>query len=235
MISVLGLLFHAQLYTQWYPIPSLPIQCTFANGFPVLDPDEYYGLGAFNERIQWLAIVIFLFFAYSNNLIRLYVPAPATGILSWFEFSLRRRLGPLPQLSTIEKYQTCRGSLQSHRGKLTVLQALSRWFKILWLDIEVYVTIFMESFLWEIVWMMFGNAFGIVQICSTRWDTYTAPFIEYANYKVNGSESAMSFGQIVALLLVILPVLAPREAYYGIISPPLDCRNMEHILTTSGI
>jgi hypothetical protein len=237
MISVLGLLFHAQLYIQWYPIPSLPIQCTFANGFPVLDPDEYYGLGAFNERIQWLAIVIFLFFAYGNNLVRLYLPKPATGILSWFEFCLRLQLDLPPQLSTIKKYQACRGSLQSYRDKLTVFQALSKWFKILWLDIEFYVTIFMESFLWEIVWMMFGNTFGIMQIYSTRWGTYDAPFIEYANYKVNGSESEseMSFGQMVALLLMILPVLAAGEAYYGIASPPLDCRNMEHMLTTSGM
>jgi hypothetical protein len=231
MISVLGLLFHAQLYIQWYPIPSLLIQCTFENGFPVLDRDEYYGLGAFNERIQWLAIVIFLFFAYGNNLVRLCAAPPATGILSLFELCLRDHLDLPPQLSAITRYQTYRGSLQNHWDKLTIFQALSKRLKLLWLDIEFYVTIFMESFLWEIVWMMFGNTFGIMEIYSKRWDTYAAPFTEYTNYNVVGSESAMSFGQMVALLLLVLPVLAAGEAYYGIVSPPLDCHRMDHMLT----
>ncbi len=79
--------------------------------------------------------------------------------------------------------------------------------------------------------MMFGNTFGIMEIYSKRWDTYAAPFTEYTNYNVVGSESAMSFGQMVALLLLVLPVLAAGEAYYGIVSPPLDCHRMDHMLT----
>jgi hypothetical protein len=66
--------------------------------------------------------------------------------------------------------------------------------------------LYLESFVWQIVWLIFGLSYGIAQLVNIRWQ-YTpslAPGV-----------GVMDFGQIVPLLLLVLPGLAAGEAYYG--------------------
>jgi hypothetical protein len=70
------------------------------------------------------------------------------------------------------------------------------------------------SFLWNIVWMIFGNVFGLLQICSTRWGSLPMDLPGFRLYVI-GSENTWGFGQMVALLLLTLPLLAAGEAYSG--------------------
>jgi hypothetical protein len=59
---------------------------------------------------------------------------------------------------------------------------------------------------------MIGNIFGLLQLCQTRW---APPKDIIAPFFVVGSENTLGFGQMVALLLTALPMLAAGEAYYG--------------------
>jgi hypothetical protein len=80
MICLLGLLFHAQLYVQWYVYPSLPVQCTFTKGFQD-SGSAYYVTYSFINVLEWIATVAFLFFAYANSIIKLYATPPVVSIL----------------------------------------------------------------------------------------------------------------------------------------------------------
>ena len=70
---------------------------------------------------------------------------------------------------------------------------------------------FLDSFMWGIVWLIFGNVFGISQIYLWRWSY--AP-----DFGIVGNENSTGFGQIVALLLLLLPLLAAVEVYTDTLS-----------------
>ena len=67
---------------------------------------------------------------------------------------------------------------------------------------------FCESFLWEILWLCFGFFYGIRQL---YWAKH------YVGGKIipDQSENDWGFGQLLALLLLALPVLAAIEARHG--------------------
>lgn len=67
---------------------------------------------------------------------------------------------------------------------------------------------FLDSFLWEVLWLLFNNLYGIRQIFWTRL---------YVGNRVRktGDENDWGFGQLLALFLLALPVLAAAQAYQG--------------------
>ena len=73
---------------------------------------------------------------------------------------------------------------------------------------------FQKSFLWQMLWLTFGNTWGFAQVYVSRWQL--AP-------TVVGNEHDLGFGQLVPLLLLALPVVAAIEGYTGMLS--CSCSN----------
>ena len=65
---------------------------------------------------------------------------------------------------------------------------------------------YLDSFLSNIPASLFGLSFGISQLSVARWSNPPS---------LTEDADKLSFGQIVSLLLLILPVLAAAEIYYG--------------------
>ncbi|KAL4737676.1 hypothetical protein BDV11DRAFT_171755 [Aspergillus similis] len=61
-----------------------------------------------------------------------------------------------------------------------------------------------ESFLWRILWLISGNVYGIADVFSTRSNTAG----------MSGDRDKMGYGQIVPLVLLILPVFAAIQSIY---------------------
>lgn len=64
-----------------------------------------------------------------------------------------------------------------------------------------------RSFLGEILTLLFGVSYGISQVITNRNQVPIAG--------LSGDQNAMSFGQLVPLLLIALPMLAAGEVYFG--------------------
>ncbi|PVH69689.1 hypothetical protein DL98DRAFT_541406 [Cadophora sp. DSE1049] len=211
IFAVLGLLFHAQLHVQWAIFPFIPIQCTFASrtiefGSEVLVVSSY-------DYISWVAVVLFLFVAYAIRLIRLYASPPATSIRTLMEDQVLRRLD-LPPLKTPE--QLLLSTLKSLQDNEQTTSQQHRWptHPIRRAHTLYLLNMFMDFFLWQIIWMLFGNSFGLLQLCRTRFGPPLS--IDDFDVQIRGSENTWGFGQLVALLLMILALLAAVEAYYAL-------------------
>lgn len=64
-----------------------------------------------------------------------------------------------------------------------------------------------KSFLGDLLSVIFGFTFGITTVIYSRIDT--------PSVGLSGDENVMSFGQLVPLLLIALPILAAGEVYFG--------------------
>ncbi|KAI4159187.1 MAG: hypothetical protein LQ342_006770 [Letrouitia transgressa] len=69
---------------------------------------------------------------------------------------------------------------------------------------------FLNSLLWEILLLFFNNFYGIRQVLWARIYVRDRVIFE----KGRGHENEWGFGQLLALLLLVLPVLSALEAYY---------------------
>lgn len=226
MICLLGLLFYGQMHVLWVVPWSLPIQCTFAAGFPQAVSNNIPLLIYIYS--EWFGILTFLFFAYGNNMVRLFAPPPAASILDGVE-QLARSAVKLPSLSVDDR-------ISKKRTRLEELSSLNPRTKLQQLGLDIYGWIlqeslfqesFQRSFLWEIVWLTFGNVYGLLRIVRTRWTNdqdsiaNDLPALDVLQGSVVGSENTINFGQMVPLLLLALPLFAAGEAYYGLCDPIL--------------
>ena len=82
-----------------------------------------------------------------------------------------------------------------------------------------------KSFLCEILNLLFGLSYGISELITTGNDTPTGG--------ISGNQNAMTFGQLVSLLLILLPIFAAGEAYFGeynALAPVTQGRIAAHLL-----
>lgn len=75
-----------------------------------------------------------------------------------------------------------------------------------WIMFSFAYAEFLDSFLFEILLLLFNNFYGIRQIFWAR--KFVGDLITR-----KGNENSWGFGQLLALLLLALPVLAALEAY----------------------
>lgn len=61
------------------------------------------------------------------------------------------------------------------------------------------------SFTWRILWLLSANIYGITDVLWSRADVGT----------ISGDRDAMGYGQIVSLVLLVLPFFAAAESIYG--------------------
>ena len=196
MLCMLGMLFYALLITQlYYSDYKMPIQCIFNNTPWGQNTD---GEGTATFIFFDFGIPLFLLFAYGNSIVPLYSRHAKVGLLGWVAESLRGFWDLKPRPSNISRLRT--GLASGFRNRMSPRSCL--YFSLF------FFSEYLDSFLWQITWLFFGNVFGITQIYCYRWANRPA---------VHGDENSMGFGQIVPLLLIALPILAAGEVLYGIL------------------
>lgn len=158
----------------------------------------------------WIHLVVYLFFAYADNIIKLYARPPAVSVFSWVG-QLTYKLMGLEALQPADVAMPERPNGSHSRISIFKLKVL-RYTK----SFRIFREGIRDSFLWEIVWMVLGLTYGICSLCFIRWFNAGRGYYEPRN--IDGSENTMTFGQIVAILLMALPLLATGEAYDGELS-----------------
>ena len=171
-------------------------------------------------------VLVFLFFAYANQLVRLFSEDRQNTIFKVLEETITsasiRYFMSISRQEWRDKYSKVienqvMNRLDIERQKLKTQmekRTLQRWKRYetrlsLFSAIRLVSTasdLYLESFLWQIVWLIFGLSYGIAQVIKARWGI--APSLA-------PDVGKMDFGQIVPLLLLLLPGLAAGEAYYG--------------------
>ncbi|CZS99028.1 uncharacterized protein RCO7_00413 [Rhynchosporium graminicola] len=195
VMAVLGPLFHAQLYMQWGDFDSLLSMHLWIHVFRIL-----------GERVLTPLCRGLSFLDFHSHV---------TSIRTLLEDGVRRGLNLPPSKTPEQLYTTTLKRLES-MGDTGNQQRHSCWSSInISLARKQYVlSMFMNSFWWQIIWMLFGNLFGFLQLWRARFGASYDP-VDQGSYRfeIRGSENDWGFGQIVAILLMILPLLAAVEAY----------------------
>ena len=171
-------------------------------------------------------ILVFLFFAYANQLVKLFSENRQNTIVKVLEgmitseyirisTSVSRQEWRDKYSKVIEDQAKNRLGIERQKWKTQMEKRTFRQRKrykmvVMFLSASRLVStasnLYLESFIWQIVWLIFGLSYGIAQVINIRWQI--APSLA-------PGVGEMDFGQIVPLLLLLLPGLAAGEAYYG--------------------
>ena len=223
MLLVLALLIVAQFITGVSTLDnSLPVRCAFTSSAS--------SSSNFLNPLTLTVVIGFLIATYSERIVRLYILDPEWSIQAWFVDAVVMTLKDGPRLS----------KRQYHNGQQLVKIIIESSCKtkaeqgVLWrrlnerrrykrhyynlrskrsqiarrlLIILIMVTEINHSFLGDILTLEFGVAFGITQVIYTR--------IAQPIAGIEGSQDDINFGQLVPLLLMLLPFLAAGEVYSG--------------------
>ncbi len=220
MLAIFGLLVVSQGGTFSPHDSSLPIQCVFDS----FAPDGLQYLTVINLAL----VIIFLCVTYTNRTRRLYTFDPDWSVQDWLVEVLAEPLIRNNDVHNLERIVLTTSILSKAEQGATYrkIQQRRRWWKYCndWVPsrsapvrrvIEIwYLNQEMQkSFLSEILTLLFGVSYGISQVITNRNQVPMAG--------LSGNQDAMSFGQLVPLLLITLPVLAAGEVYFGELHLPL--------------
>ena len=214
MVAIFGLLVVSQAGAFSIQISSLPIQCVFNSYAP-------YGLNTIATLgLAW--IIIFLCLIYTNKIRRLYTLDPDWGVQGWILDVLTRPLIRKSSVHNLEQLVVASSTLtRAEQGTVyRKLQQRRRWWRYCngWVKHRSAISRHMvefwylnqemqRSFLSEILTSLFGVGYGIAQVIIYR---NLVP-----NVGLSGDQDLISFGQLVPLLLIALPLLAAGEIYSG--------------------
>lgn len=214
MLAIFGLLVVSQAGTFSPNDSSLPMQCVFKDFAPK-------GLN-FLSIINLTLVILFLCVSYANRTRRLYTFDPDWSFQDWIVEVLARPLIRKNDVRNLERIVVTTPTLSKAEQGATYrkLQQRRRWWKYCndWIKnrsalsrrvIEIwYLNQEMQrSFLSEILTLLFGVSYGISQVITNR--------NQVPNAGLSGNQNDISFGQLVPLFLIALPVLAAGEIYYG--------------------
>ena len=153
-----------------------------------------------------IMVSLYLIITYSNKITELYRDIPGGSVVQLaFEHMMTSRRSPLSRLDDTknklsEVYQESKSAFGRQLGVLGTI------FDFFFMELQ-------DSFLWQIVLIVFGNFYGALQLITFRF----VPPVP----TVVGNDNQMVFGQLVPLLLLALPLMAAVEAYFGMdIEPP---------------
>lgn len=201
---------------------SMPIQCVFNK--------KQIG-NDFWSILTLPPIQAFLLVSYGNKVFHLYYFNSNVSIMGWFIRQIKKgsrasvnQLKELaetvleaderPKLAKSAAYRKLQENRRDSRliHRLNALSKSQRPRPSLRRGLALIHFIFAElsdCFLYQILFLLFGITYGLVQIAACRWAYMSAPA------DIIGSENEMGFGQLVPLLLITLPILAAGEAYFG--------------------
>ena len=218
MLGILALLALAQVLSYSTQDNSVPFQCALGS----LLPGSYLAF----DIPSLVAVVFFLGTAYTNKIIRLYSLDPDWSVESWlgdsFAHAVTRKLESEKRLSNLEwimvassrKYKAEQGAVHrnlqerrrydrlTRRLRLKDASRLLTLRKIAILQLEVQ-----ESFLSELLSLLFSFTYGVTSVVQSR--------IKTPESGVSAGQDTVSFGQLVSLFLIALPILTAGEVYFG--------------------
>lgn len=213
MLGVFGLLCVSQSGTFSTQESSLPVQCVF---------ESFWLSSHLGSHIYHLVLVIaFLCVSYTNRMRRLYTFDEDWSVQGWTLEVLPRSLVRKKYVRTLERIVVTSLALSKvKQGAIyRKLQERGRWWDFCcrwvtmpahdrrWMEIAYLYSEMQNSFLSEILILLFGVSYGVFQVITSRNQIPAAG--------LSGDQNAMSFGQLVPLLLILLPVLAAGEVYFG--------------------
>ena len=224
MLSMLCLLFVAEFLTDSPAFGfdlSRCIQCSFAE----LDIRKLFHSTTVADSFSQFGILMFLILAYGIKVVGLHSSNPNLTMQGWFLGELKHKNEHTPSKSSMQDTDEELSRLWDRIARLKIEhytrkdQQISRpeaWTRVSsnMIMVSSALAAFQKSFLWQILWLTFGNTWGFAQVYVTRWQL--AP-------TVVGNENDLSFGQLVPLLLLALPVVAAIEGYTGMLS--CSCSN----------
>ena len=223
MLLVFTLLIIAQVVTGASTLDnSLPVRCAFTH--------RSFSSASILNPISLAVIIIFLGATYSDRIVRLYVLDPQWSLQAWFadvvvmalkntsRLSVKRQhLGQelvkiIIQSSHKDKAEQSafwrrlneRRRYTRHFNKLISIRSRAARGMVL---ILIMMTEANHSFLGNLFALEFGVTLGLTQVIVSRRDEPKAGIV--------GSQNDISFGQLVPLLLMLLPLFAAGEVYFG--------------------
>lgn len=151
-------------------------------------------------------IAVWLVFAFTNRILSVCATEASAPVRSWFFEKVMDRLKPLP-LGTSRPT-----NLEILRTRKAITEA-EKPFGLIGAYMGLYGFVlreFMSSFAWEISWLIFSSAYGITSTIMS-WDNCSQPGEEFESCW--GKVLEMGFGQIVPLVLLLLPFFALVESF----------------------
>ena len=162
---------------------------------------------------------MFLVLAYGNKIVGLHSSNPNLTMQGWLLRKFKPNQESTPSRPSMQDVDEELSRLCDRVGRLKI-EHYTRvdqqhprqevWARVSRNTRMVFITLagFQRSFLWQILWLTFGNTWGFAQVYVARWQA--AP-------TVVGNENELGFGQLVPLFLLALPVLAAVEGYTGML------------------
>ena len=223
MLFVFVLLIITQVATTTSTLDtSLPVYCVFT-------PDSTEGL-YFIYIISTIVIIIFLSAAYSDRIVPLYIPDPEWSLQAWFVDTIVMVLRKLPGLRTKRQQYFCQELVKiviessnkpkAEQGVLWRSVNERRRYRnyYAWRSqksgalrrVSLTGIMMMEinySFLGDLITALFGIIYGTTLVFVSRSNEPSAGIV--------GSQNTVNFGQLVPLLLMLLPAFAAGEVYFG--------------------
>lgn len=204
MISVLILLIPALVLESVFieAEPQIPMQC--ARYFPTDYLED--GIGASSSTF----IILYLCVGYSVRLYKTFTHEDGSMVdpelLLW-----KALLRMFSNLTKPERQEIVENAIRICNTRRTIhiedlLDSFSkrrRFFRRFGLCFGAYS----RSFLQLIAALFFFLSFGVSQVVATRWGDYQVDLERDSN--------TMEFGQIVPLILLVIPLLAAAEIFYG--------------------
>ena len=223
MLFVFVLLIITQVATTASTLDnSLPVYCAFT-------PDSTEGL-YFIYILSTIVIVIFLSVAYSDRIVPLYIPDPEWSLQACFVDAIVSVLRKLQGLSTKRQQFFCQELVKiviessnkprAEQGVLWRSVNERRRYRnyYAWRNqksgalrrVSLTGIMIMEinhSFLGDLITALFGLIYGTTLVFVSRSNEPSAGIV--------GSQNTVNFGQLVPLLLMLLPLFAAGEVYFG--------------------
>ena len=214
MLGVFGLLVVSQVGSYSTQDNSSPVQCAFESFAPNgLDPLDILRLAV---------VIIFLAVSYTNGIRRLYTLDSDWSLQDYIVEVLARPLMMNNGVRNFEHVVVASAPPSKAEQGVTYrrLQQRRRWWKFCrdWAklrsgrrrrmaEIDYLYQEMQKSFLSDILNLLFGISYGISQVITNRNNMPSAG--------LTGNQNATTFGQLVPLLLIALPILAAGEVYFG--------------------
>ncbi|KAI9877796.1 MAG: hypothetical protein M1830_002767 [Pleopsidium flavum] len=197
MMSVLGMLLAAEVISElaMFNHPYLPVHCALT----VKDSSPSSGFPG-EKVLIWL--LLYLIIGYGNRITSLYNEDSALTVFGWLLRKAQRKAGVLEGMTYQERARRALDNIHGVRRRK------------IWQNFTDYVSIsgfffdqLLNSFLWQLMFATFGFIYGLLEVCVNRWVDF------YYTDNVGAGADAMGFGQIMPLLLLLLPILAALEVY----------------------
>lgn len=156
-----------------------------------------------------LPILIWLVAAYVNRLTPIYAEDRGDPSRSWLFHYMMLKVDPhYESTEPVEGHVEAIRRIKKIKNEQGVLLRALIWYELFR---HAYLQL-TGSFLWDLMWMSFALIYGISQLVVTWVQNSTQSDGNNAHFLFD-----MGFGQIVSIILLLLPALAALEVLYGML------------------